>query len=334
MKFPRLLCSITLFLLMQLTAVEAQVLTVPKLNSTLGNTSVINTCNAGTVTFTVTGDTGPNALDVEFRIDRGGVIFYPLGNAGPQPITTFSTNTLQDGDIVYARVWTYDNGGGNALTNSITFDIDAFPGPIDFSSDAPNNTICNDEIVNFTASSIVSTTQFQYFINGISIQGPSTQTTFTHLITDVSTVTLLARDSACERRIAIQIDEIVLQAGSVSGGGQLCNGDTPATITSISLATHNGNSLGLLTPNTNYQWQSSFDGTNWLDIVLGAQDYDYNPPALNQSTYFRRTVQYSSLGTQCEAASNPVYFDVIPSLNAGFIEQADLFFCSGEHYLR
>ena len=49
---------------MQLTAVEAQVLTVPKLNSTLGNTSVINTCNAGTVTFTVTGDTGPNALGV------------------------------------------------------------------------------------------------------------------------------------------------------------------------------------------------------------------------------------------------------------------------------
>ena len=110
----------------------------------------------------------------------------------------------------------------------------------------------------------------------------------------------------------------------------MCNGDTSATITSISLATHNGNSLGVLTPNTNYQWQSSFDGTNWLDIVLGAQNYDYNPPALNQSTYFRRTVQYSSLGTQCEAASNPVYFDVIPPLNAGFIEQADLFFCSGE----
>ena len=102
MKFPRLLCSVTLLLLMQLTAVEAQVLTVPKLNSTLGNTATITTCDAGTVTFTTTGDIGPTALDVEFRIDRGGTIIYPLGAPGPQPVTSFSTNSLQDGDIVYA----------------------------------------------------------------------------------------------------------------------------------------------------------------------------------------------------------------------------------------
>ena len=76
MKFPRLLCSVTLLLLMQLTAVEEQVLTVPKLNSTLGNTATITTCDAGTVTFTATGDSGPTALDVEFRIDRGGTIIY------------------------------------------------------------------------------------------------------------------------------------------------------------------------------------------------------------------------------------------------------------------
>ena len=269
MKFPTLLCSVTLLLLMQLTAEEAQVLTVPKLNSTLGNTATINTCDAGTVTFTATGDSGPTALDVEFRIDHGGTIIYPLGAPGPQPVTSFSTNSLQDGDIVYARVWTYDNGGGNALTNSITFDIDTFQGAIDFSSDALNNTICNDEMVSFTASSTVSTTLFQYFINGISIQGPSTQTTFTHLITDVSTVTLLASDNSCERRMEIRIDEIVLLPGSVSGGGQLCNGDTPAVITSVNSAPHNGNLIGALTPNTNYQWQSSFDGTNWFDI-LGA----------------------------------------------------------------
>ena len=101
MKFPRLLCSVTLFLLMQLTAVEAQVLTVPKLNSTLGNTATITTCDAGTVTFTATGDSGPTPIDVEFRIDRGGTIIYPLG-IGRQSITTFATNTLQDGDIIYA----------------------------------------------------------------------------------------------------------------------------------------------------------------------------------------------------------------------------------------
>lgn len=119
MKSPKLLCFVTLFLLFQLSAVKAQVVTVPRLTSTLGDGSTITVCESDTVTFTATGDSGPTALDVEFMIDRGGMIMYPLGT-GRQPIASFSTNTLQDGDIVFARVWTYDNGGGSSLTNSIT----------------------------------------------------------------------------------------------------------------------------------------------------------------------------------------------------------------------
>ena len=120
MKSPKLLCSITLFLLFQLTAVEAQIVTTPRLTYTLGDGPTITVCESDTVTFTATGDSGPTPLQASFSINRRGTIIYPYGPS-PQPITTFAINWLEDGDIVSARVWTFDNGGGNALNNSIGF---------------------------------------------------------------------------------------------------------------------------------------------------------------------------------------------------------------------
>lgn len=328
MKFPKLRCFLTLFLLSWHIAIFAQVVTVPKLTSSLGSLSTITLCNSGTVTFTASGDEGSNNLLFEFMIDRNGSTIFPLG-VGSQSASSFSINTLEDGDIVYARVWSSENVGGSALTNSITINLDTYPGAIDFNSNATNNTICSDEMVEFTASSVVSTTLFQYFINGISMQGPSTQTTFTHLISNSSTVTLIARDNSCERSMELFIKENLLQPGSITGGGQFCNGGTPSTITSVNSAIHNGNPLGVLTPNTTYQWESSLDGVNW-STILGATDQAYSPPALDQTTYFRRAVQYNHLGNECEAVSNQIVFDVLPLLNSGHIEQANQFFCSGD----
>ena len=327
MKFPKLPCLVLLLLLQCLTAV-AQVITIPTLSSSLGSTSTITLCQFDSVIFTATGDSGLTPLEYEFWIDRGGTIIFPLGN-GRQPQSSFSTNILQQGDIVYARVWTYDNGGGNALTNTITINLDEFSEPISFSSDAINNIICGDEIVEFTVSNVVSTSLFQFYIDGIFIQSPSHQTTFTYLITETSTVTLLAREGTCERRMDILIEYNQLQPGSITGGGQFCQGEISPIISSLNPATHNGDLIGALTPNAMYQWQSSFDGTQWTNI-LGAQQEEYNPPTLTQSVYFRRTVQYTHLGIHCATESNPIYFDVLPILNAGFIEQNDLYFCYGE----
>lgn len=175
MKFPKLPCLVLLLSLQYLTAV-AQVITIPTLSSSQGSTSTITFCKFDTVTFTATGDSGLTPLEHEFWIERGGTIVFPLGN-GPQPQSSFATNTLQDGDIVHARVWTYDNGGGNALTNTITINLDEFSRPISFSSDTINNTICGDEIVEFTVSNVISTTLFYFYVDGIFIQGPSHQTT-------------------------------------------------------------------------------------------------------------------------------------------------------------
>ena len=124
MKFPKLRCVLALCLFFHSFYSFAQVISVPRLTSTHGNSSTITLCESETVTFTASGDNG-RRTEYEFYIDRGGTILFPLGE-GAQPIFTFSTNTLADGDVVYARVGTLENGGGTALTNSITVELDSF----------------------------------------------------------------------------------------------------------------------------------------------------------------------------------------------------------------
>ncbi len=56
-----------------------------------------------------------------------------------------------------------------------------------------------------------------------------------------------------------------------------------------------------------YQWQGSPDGEIWTDIT-GATGQGYAPPALTESTYYRRLVSSGSLGP---VASDPVLVTVI-----------------------
>lgn len=64
-----------------------------------------------------------------------------------------------------------------------------------------------------------------------------------------------------------------------SGSQQICHGDIPSTLTATSASGGSG-------PNYSYQWQSSFDGSEFADIP-GANNLSYSPPALMTSTYYR-----------------------------------------------
>lgn len=101
MKFPKLrwLPTISVLFLSGFHFLFSQVLSPPTLSSTHGNGPVISVCDSETVTFTATGDLGPTANDAEFRIIRAGVILYPLGAPGPQSILSFSSSSLQNGDL-------------------------------------------------------------------------------------------------------------------------------------------------------------------------------------------------------------------------------------------
>jgi len=46
-----------------------------------------------------------------------------------------------------------------------------------------------------------------------------------------------------------------------------------------------------------YQWQSSTDGVNFTDLPGSSHSYDYNAPALTQTTYFRRLAKSGACST-------------------------------------
>ena len=239
MKFPKLPCFVTLLLYLQHLSLFAQVTSSPTLISSLGSSSTISVCDPGEIRFTASGDSGPTAIDVEFRIDRGGMIIYPLGFSGQNPVNSILYSNFQDNDIVSARVWTYDGVGGNDFTNSITINLVSTPGAsVTLTSNATNNTICSNQAVQFTASSTLPSTQYEFFVNGISRLGPSSQTIFNDVITDSSTVTLIPHEGTCQHS-----EELFIETVSSGHTIQL----TSATETDSQTICNNGG-VGSLTP--------------------------------------------------------------------------------------
>ncbi|MCA8829860.1 T9SS type B sorting domain-containing protein [Hymenobacter pini] len=108
-----------------------------------------------------------------------------------------------------------------------------------------------------------------------------------------------------------------LNAGTIAASQTLCNGATPAPLTSITPAT---GGVGALV----YQWESSLDNATWTAIA-GATNTDYTPGPLTITTYFRRR---ATSGTCNPAFSNVVTLTVAPVLTPGTIA-ADQTLCPG-----
>jgi Fe-S cluster assembly iron-binding protein IscA len=86
-----------------------------------------------------------------------------------------------------------------------------------------------------------------------------------------------------------------LTAGTIVGNQSSCGQSLdPAGFTSSAAAG------GMSPPNYTYQWQSSIDGVNFTNIANNATSTTYNSPAINQTTYFRRSVRSGG----CSAFSN------------------------------
>ena len=218
MKFPRLLCSVTLLLLMQLTAVEAQ---VDKIYFDF------NQINIGEGYSLLYYDVAENEL----------------------------TEVVQTPNYVSSNqhIITYNNCSSSALAK-----------PIEIISSNPNGIVCdNQQQTTFIVSSSLVDYEYQFYINGISIQGPSNLTTLTYAISSSSTVTVVAYPNAsylCSQTQSIFQEYYELDAGSISGGEIICVGDAPSQINSFSLAQINGSPLTSTSTLFRYQWESSFDG--------------------------------------------------------------------------
>ena len=332
MKFPKLRSLITFlfFFLSGIIFTYSQVLSPPTLSSSHGSGAIISVCVSDTVTFTAVGDSGPTANDVEFRIVRAGAIIYPVGGApGPQAIQSFSSSSLENGDQVVATVWTYDFGTVSANTNTITIALEQYPPPISFTSNATGNIVCNNETVELAASSVSTNTMFEFFVDGISIQGPSLVSTVSHVFSVTSTASIIASLGSCNRTLNLPIRVLQLSPGSISGGGEYCYADVPNQIISLSPGTLDGMALTTSTLVTYYQWQSSTDEVTWTDI-LNARNSSYTPPSLNETTHFRRKLVAVENSKVCEMFSNKITINFLPPIEPGYIEQMDQLFCIGD----
>jgi len=144
-------------------------------NNSIGNIA----CDVDNITFTAAG-----ASNYEFFVN-GGSAFGPSGS------TTYSTSNLVNGDIV--TVVGDLNGCTNASTPE-TFTINTNPTVALLSSD-PNDTICFEELVTFTAS---GATDYEFYIDGVSSQGPSTLATYnTDSILNGQTITVIGTTTGC-----------------------------------------------------------------------------------------------------------------------------------------
>ena len=102
-------------------------------------------------------------------------------------------------------------------------------------------------------------------------------------------------------------------AGNITGeiSGTYCHNYNPGILTA-----NPSGATGVY----NYQWQISYDGTNWNNIQ-GATSKTYDPPALTQTTYYRVLVDPTG-NPDCGNATpsnNIITFTILPQFNPGNI---------------
>ncbi|GAP45248.1 protein containing HYR domain [Lentimicrobium saccharophilum] len=129
------------------------------------------------------------------------------------------------------------------------------------------------------------------------------------------TVATLAGNS-CYSDWTLQVTITVIRpvtAGSIAASQTICNGDTPAALTSVTAGASPGATI-------TYRWEQSTDlGVNWTTIA-GATTAGYAPGALTQTTWYRRITIATQNGTSCESVpTNTVIITVQDVVNPGSI---------------
>jgi gliding motility-associated-like protein len=105
----------------------------------------------------------------------------------------------------------------------------------------------------------------------------------------------------------------------------ICHGQNPTAIGSIPLNSTPSNGTGIY----RYKWLQNNTNTGWdtLQVASGSPitNIGYDPPALNQTTYYKRYVQSG----RCISFSNSVTTIVLNSITGNKIVQSDSVICEG-----
>lgn len=120
----------------------------------------------------------------------------------------------------------------------------------------------------------------------------------------VDTLWLEARENNLypSARTPIIIKRNFITGGTIAGDQSICVGSLPSTITETDVATGTGTLM--------YQWQQKTTGA--YEDIVGATAATYTPPALLETTVFRRITTSELDSVECMAYSNEITITVNP----------------------
>lgn len=251
-------------------------------------------CENELVTFTASG-----AATYEFYINDTLV-------QGPLATNTWSTDSLTQNDIVSAIGYSAQNCSFKA-PETFTYIVNPAPENILTSSDS-DNIICSDESVTFTST---GSSTYEFFINGVSAQGPSTNSVFEPgTLANNDTVSVIGTISGCQGNEP----EIVMTVNTAPTT-TLTNDDADNIICAGETVTFTANGA------TNYEF--------FVDGVSQGAPSTNNEFITNALTNGQSVSVNGESNTCVVSAVNT--FSVLAKPNAGIIsDDADNIICDGE----
>lgn len=238
----------------------SQIFTVSPLPAvSLSSSITTNTiCQGDLVNFTASG-----ANEYEFFVNGAS-------QSAPSTLNTFSTSSLSSGDVVTV-IGTSNFGCSASAPESFSYYVNPLP-TVNLSADQ-STVLCSGTTVNFSAS---GSSQYEFFINGVSVQGPSPTNTYSSSsLIDQDNVYVVGIFSGCNNTSA-PIEFTVLDAPTTdlvsdASGNTVCR-NTPVTFTASGAFQYefflNGVSLGSPSSNNIYTTDSLLNGQTVT--VMGA----------------------------------------------------------------
>ena len=264
-----------------------------------GGTLLLNGQNVGSETLcpdqdlilSVTGIADVANKSFEYR--RGGVVINTSSSTSfvvPNPSGTASYSVyVYDMPLLGAGI---NPAACRSLTNSIVITI-ADEEDVQLNvTGAINNTFCNGDNVVFTVPAPAGT-NYEFKLNNQPLQnGPSFTTSSTNITNNsvVSVIVTLANGCTASTSVTL-IENIIDSPGTITGTQSICFNGQPTQLSNATTASATNASATIT-----YQWQSSPNANFSADVtnIPGADNPDYTPGLLSETTYFRR-VLYQNL---------------------------------------
>ncbi len=238
------------------------------------------------VTFKNEGDFDIQKTTVGISVDGGTPVMESITGPFTQGATyTVALTTTVDLSGTTNNVVMVTNYGGDVdnADNSASTTVPYWAKPV---SSFTYKDSCLGDAMQFKNTSTVATGTIASTAWAFGDGNTATTTDASNIYASSGTYNVTITSTSNEGCVGASTQQVKvlteLLPGSISANATICYSSTPASLSSVSLASGS-------TGTNQYQWQSSLDNSTWSDIS-GATATDYSPGVLTTTTYYRRAV--------------------------------------------